>query len=93
MLLYPSKVVLLSLVSSAGAPRFSNPNLVTLIIVLTVLIYGPYDYCRWSAYACLYPARASVSSTTSSAAAVVRQLPETGGIDAVTLLELGADVL
>ena len=88
MLLYPSKVVLLSLVSSAGAPR-----LVTLIIVLTVFIYGPYVYCRWSAYACLYPARASVSSTTSSAAAVVRQLPETGGIDAVTLLELGADVL
>src|SRR5215210_8645450 len=60
--------------------------------------YGPYDYCGWSAYACLYAARAPVSSTassptTSSAPAVARQLPATGGLDAIPLLGLGGGAL
>src|SRR5919199_4585320 len=60
--------------------------------------YGPYDYCGWSPYACLYPLRAPTASTASPpgtrpAAAVARQLPATGGLDAIPLMGLGGGAL
>ena len=59
--------------------------------------YGPYDYCGWSPYACLYPLRAPISSTASPSTpptlAVAKQLPATGGLDAIPLLGLGGSAL
>ena len=60
--------------------------------------YGPYDYCGWSPYACLYPPGGPASSTAPPpsipfAPAVAGQLPATGGLDAIPLLGLGAGAL
>src|SRR5919199_1731990 len=86
-------VVMMYLASPAWAQGFSGPNYGP-----NGPYYGPYDYCGWSVYACLYPPSAPASSTASPpsappAAAVARQLPATGGLDAIPLLGLGGGAL
>ena len=60
--------------------------------------WGPYDYCGWSPYACPYPPAAPPSAmasppTTPPSPTVMRQLPATGGLNAIPLFGLGAGAL
>lgn len=85
--------VMISLASPVWAQGYSGPNYGP-----NGPYYGPYDYCGWSLYACLYPLRAPTASTASPpgtrpAAAVARQLPATGGLDAIPLMGLGGGAL
>jgi hypothetical protein len=85
--------VMIGLASPVWAQDYSGPNYGP-----NGPYYGPYDYCGWSPYACLYPPRAPTSSTASPPStpptpAVARQLPATGGLDAIPLLGLGAGAL
>jgi LPXTG-motif cell wall-anchored protein len=85
--------VMISLASPVGAQSSSGPNYGP-----NGPYYGPYDYCGWSPYACLYPPRTPTSSTalpssTTPTPAVARQLPATGGLDAIPLLGLGGSAL
>jgi LPXTG-motif cell wall-anchored protein len=85
--------VMISLASPVWAQGSSGPNYGP-----NGPYYGPYDYCGWSPYACLYTPRAPASSTASPpstppAPAVVRQLPATGGLDAIPFLGLGGGAL
>ena len=85
--------VMISVASPVWAQGYSGPNYGP-----NGPYYGPYDYCGWSPYACLYPLRAPTSSrasppSTSPTPAVARQLPATGGLDATPLLGLGGGAL
>ncbi len=85
--------VMLNLASPVGAQGSYGPNYGP-----NGPYWGPYDYCGWSPYACPYPPGAPSSQmgsppTTPPSPAVARQLPATGGLDAIPLFGLTAGAL